>query len=260
VRGYCVRLPVEGVGASLTDHRQSPRLSHRAQPGGAQLHGAGAGPIVAGRHHLHLDGAALTVRPRHAGPVHAPGGELGHGLRVGRVPTDRGTKFCGSHDRHGYELYLAVEDIDHTRTKARSPQMNGICERFHKTLLDEFYRVAFRKKLYATAAPARCGASTCPRPGSMPCASLSPSAPIGGSRTACIGCSVSASTRTAPETDATMAPKTSPPCVNSPSTCCDPRGPTSSSDASANDPDGPTHSPEPFSAKSDSHGYIPPAH
>ena len=25
---------------------------------------------------------------------------------------------------------------------------NGICERFHKTVLDEFYRVAFRKKLY----------------------------------------------------------------------------------------------------------------
>ena len=30
----------------------------------------------------------------------------------------------------------------------KSPQTNGICERFHKTLLDEFYRVAFRKKLY----------------------------------------------------------------------------------------------------------------
>ena len=49
-----------------------------------------------------------------------------------------------------YELYLAVEDIDHTRTKARSPQTNGIVERFHKTMLDEFYRVAFRKKIYAT--------------------------------------------------------------------------------------------------------------
>ena len=29
----------------------------------------------------------------------------------------------------------------------KSPQTNGICERFHKTLLDEFYRVAFRKKI-----------------------------------------------------------------------------------------------------------------
>jgi hypothetical protein len=49
-----------------------------------------------------------------------------------------------------YELYLAVEDIDYTRTKARSPQTNGIVERFHKTVLDEFYRIAFRKKFYAT--------------------------------------------------------------------------------------------------------------
>ena len=49
-----------------------------------------------------------------------------------------------------YELYLAVENIDHTRTKAKSPQTNGIVERFHKTMLDEFYRIAFRKKLYGT--------------------------------------------------------------------------------------------------------------
>jgi transposase InsO family protein len=71
-----------------------------------------------------------------------------HGLRVDRVLTDRGTEFCGAHDRHEYELHLAVEDIDHTRTRTPSPQTNGICERFHKTLLDEFYRVAFRKKVY----------------------------------------------------------------------------------------------------------------
>ena len=73
-----------------------------------------------------------------------------HGIRVDRMLTDRGTEYCGAHDRHEYELYLAVEDIDHTRTKVKSPQTNGICERFHKTLLDEFYRVAFRKKLYDT--------------------------------------------------------------------------------------------------------------
>jgi hypothetical protein len=45
---------------------------------------------------------------------------------------------------------LAVENVDHTRTKAKSPQTNGIVERFHKTMLDEFYRVAFRKKIYQT--------------------------------------------------------------------------------------------------------------
>ena len=73
-----------------------------------------------------------------------------HGIHIDRILTDRGTEYCGAHDRHEYELYLAVEDIDHTRTKVKSPQTNGICERFHKTLLDEFYRVAFRKKLYDT--------------------------------------------------------------------------------------------------------------
>jgi transposase InsO family protein len=70
-----------------------------------------------------------------------------HEIGVDRVLTDRGTEFCGAHDRHEYELYLAVENIDHTRTKTKSPQTNGICERFHKTLLDEFYRVAFRKRV-----------------------------------------------------------------------------------------------------------------
>lgn len=71
-----------------------------------------------------------------------------HGIPLGRLLTDRGTEYCGAPDRHEYELYLAVEDIEHTRTKTQSPQTNGICERFHKTLLNEFYRVAFRKKIY----------------------------------------------------------------------------------------------------------------
>src|SRR6187431_2959989 len=70
-----------------------------------------------------------------------------HDIRLSRMRTDRGTEFCGS-ESHEYELYLAVEDIDHTRTKAKSPQTNGICERFHRTILDEFYRIAVRKKIY----------------------------------------------------------------------------------------------------------------
>jgi transposase InsO family protein len=73
-----------------------------------------------------------------------------HEITLLRVLTDRGTEYCGNPERHEYELYLAVEDIDHSRTKTRSPQTNGIVERFHKTLLDEFYRVAFRKKIYRT--------------------------------------------------------------------------------------------------------------
>jgi len=41
----------------------------------------------------------------------------------------RGTEYCGQREHHEYELYLAVENIDHSRTKARHPQTNGICER-----------------------------------------------------------------------------------------------------------------------------------
>ena len=40
---------------------------------------------------------------------------------------------------------MALSD---TKTKARHPQTNGICERFHKTILNEFYQVAFRRRLY----------------------------------------------------------------------------------------------------------------
>ena len=65
-----------------------------------------------------------------------------------RILTDRGTEYCGNPERHEYELYLAVENIDHSRTKTKSPQTNGIVERFHKTVLNEFYRLAFRRKIY----------------------------------------------------------------------------------------------------------------
>lgn len=66
-----------------------------------------------------------------------------HGIPLLRILTDRGTEYCGKKDQHEFQLYLALEDIDHTRTKARSPQTNGICERFHKTILEEFYQIAF---------------------------------------------------------------------------------------------------------------------
>lgn len=67
-----------------------------------------------------------------------------------RVLTDRGTEYCGKREYHEYELYLTVEEIEHSKTKVRHPQSNGICERFHRTIQDEFYAVAFRKKLYAS--------------------------------------------------------------------------------------------------------------
>ena len=65
-----------------------------------------------------------------------------------RILTDRGTEFKGKPEHHEYELYLSLEGIDHTKTQVRHPQTNGICERLHRTMQEEFYAIAFRKKLY----------------------------------------------------------------------------------------------------------------
>lgn len=70
-------------------------------------------------------------------------------IPVLRILTDRGTEFSGALDKHPYELYLELNEIEHTKTKAKSPQTNGICERVHQTILNEFYRVTFRKKVYS---------------------------------------------------------------------------------------------------------------
>ena len=64
--------------------------------------------------------------------------------------TDRGTEFNGRPENHEYELYLQLENIDHSKTKVRHPQSNGICERLHRTMQDEFYAITFRKKMYNT--------------------------------------------------------------------------------------------------------------
>lgn len=71
-----------------------------------------------------------------------------HNIDILRILTDRGTEFCGIIENHAYQLYLSIEGIQHTRTKANSPQTNGICERFHKTMKQEFYDTAFRRKIY----------------------------------------------------------------------------------------------------------------
>jgi transposase InsO family protein len=70
------------------------------------------------------------------------------GMGVIRILTDRGTEFCSKAESHDYQLYLALNDIEHTKTKVMHPQTNGICERFHKTILQEFYQVTFRRKIY----------------------------------------------------------------------------------------------------------------
>jgi len=71
-----------------------------------------------------------------------------HGVPLLRILTDRGSEYCGNRESHEFALYLDLENIDHTRTKVKSPQTNGICERFHQTIKNEFYASAFRRKLY----------------------------------------------------------------------------------------------------------------
>lgn len=61
------------------------------------------------------------------------------GVQLSRILTDRGTEYCGQIENHAYQLYLALEGIDYSKTKARSPQTNGIVERFHRTIKTEFY-------------------------------------------------------------------------------------------------------------------------
>lgn len=73
-----------------------------------------------------------------------------HEVPISRMSTDRGTEYCGAPERHEYELDLAVENIDHSRTKTKSPLTNGICERFHRTAMDAFYRGAFRQRIDET--------------------------------------------------------------------------------------------------------------
>lgn len=75
-----------------------------------------------------------------------------HQIPILRMLTDRGSEFNGRAENHEYELYLQLEGIDHSRTKVRHPQSNGICERLHRTMQDEFYAVAFRRKLYTDLA------------------------------------------------------------------------------------------------------------
>lgn len=71
-----------------------------------------------------------------------------HEIQLLRILTDRGTEYCGKPKYHEFELYLTLEGIEHSKTKVKSPQSNGICERFHRTIQEEFYAIAFRRKLY----------------------------------------------------------------------------------------------------------------
>ena len=64
-------------------------------------------------------------------------------LPIGAVLTDNGREFCGT-ERHPYELYLALNEIEHRKTKVGSPRTNGFVERFNGTVLEEFFRPTMR--------------------------------------------------------------------------------------------------------------------
>ena len=72
------------------------------------------------------------------------------GIPVLRILTDRGSEYKGRIEHHAFELFLSIEGIEHTVTKAYHPQTNGICERFHKTMKTEFFETAMRKKIYSS--------------------------------------------------------------------------------------------------------------
>jgi transposase InsO family protein len=70
-------------------------------------------------------------------------------LPVKTVLTDNGREYCGT-DTHPFELYLSLNEIEHRKTRVKRPQSNGFVERFNRTVLDEFFRPAFRTKLYTS--------------------------------------------------------------------------------------------------------------
>jgi hypothetical protein len=71
-------------------------------------------------------------------------------MRLLRVLTDRGTEYGGKLEQHPYQLFLHLNDIEHSRTKVRHPQTNGCTERLNQIIQEEFYAVAFRKTLYTS--------------------------------------------------------------------------------------------------------------
>jgi len=73
-----------------------------------------------------------------------------HGARIETILSDNGREFCGRPDKHPYELFLQLEEIEHRTTQVRRPQSNGFIERMHRTLLDEHFRIAGRTKWYET--------------------------------------------------------------------------------------------------------------
>lgn len=75
-----------------------------------------------------------------------------HNARIEVVLSDNSREYCGRPDQHPYELFLQLEEIEHRTTRVKRPQSNGIAERFHRTLLDEHFRVEGRRTWFETIA------------------------------------------------------------------------------------------------------------
>ncbi len=75
-----------------------------------------------------------------------------HSAEVEHILTDNGREYCGRELKHHFELFLTISQIAHRRTEVRSPQTNGFCERFHRTIQDEFFSSVFRNTLYESSA------------------------------------------------------------------------------------------------------------
>ena len=73
-------------------------------------------------------------------------------VKIERILTDCGTEYTTWHKEaipnHKFEKTCSKLGIKHTTTKVRHPWTNGYVERLNKTILDEFYSLAFRKKMY----------------------------------------------------------------------------------------------------------------
>jgi len=89
-----------------------------------------------------IDFLATKVLPVY-GEFHIP---------LNRILTDNGKEYTThwANGNHEYEKYLETHGIRHAKIKPRTPQSNGIIERFNRTLLEEFYQIAMMKKVYSS--------------------------------------------------------------------------------------------------------------
>jgi transposase InsO family protein len=68
-------------------------------------------------------------------------------IPVTAILTGNGRELC-CRAMHPYELYLSLNELEHRQTRVRHPYTKGFVERFQRTVLDEFFRSAFRTKFY----------------------------------------------------------------------------------------------------------------